>query len=367
MNKAITTFFFILWAMLAYGLKDNSDSLRFEILLNGKLLKDIHLDEKFTSVLSISNDKSILLSTTDKFYLLKKDTIIPLGQNITGEIFSCAFTSEGILMTVKDDDLCFFDTAGNLAKLYKLPNKGMGISSGKEVMYIYDRNKDQQNNGLYVLAKHGKCTKLFDVPKPINSVVEKNNAILFAAGCAIFSFDQEINKLKPIIALPKDKEIISITVYFSTNWIYFSTDSAIYAVKDSNALKITDELGGVLKYSNNRLIVFNPEKKLLIGIYGLESKIASIKPPAKNASTILQPSQPLTNASIINMANQNLSDDTIISIIKKSEVDFILNVDATIYLSENKVSSPVIMEMKNAMKRKTGTGSNGKAGEAGKK
>jgi hypothetical protein len=89
-------------------------------------------------------------------------------------------------------------------------------------------------------------------------------------------------ELKILTVLPKDNEIKSIAVDTSSNRIYFSTDSTVYALKDSRAVIITDQFGGVLRYYNDGLIVFNPEKRFLIRIVGLEDKIASNHQPGKN-------------------------------------------------------------------------------------
>jgi hypothetical protein len=281
--KTIPTVFIALWSLIASGITVNKDSLRYEILLTNKMLIDFKVNEKFITSLDITSDRLILLSTSNQFYLLGWGSITPIGIKVKGNISSYAFTSDSVLLTIKNNELCNFDSLGNLSKLYKLPNEGMGISSGKYVMYIYDRNKEQTNHALYVLARGGKYTKLFEVPAPISSVMEMNNLILFATGNAVFSFNLRNKELKAITALPKDKEIKSIAVNSSGNLIYLSTDNSIYALKDSNTVMITDQFGGVLRYFDEGLIVFNPEKKFLVRILGIEDNLASKMQALKNA------------------------------------------------------------------------------------
>lgn len=62
----------------------------------------------------------------------------------------------------------------------------------------------------------------------------------------------------------------------------------------------------------------------------------------------------LTNDNIKKMVKSKLSDELIINVIKTSNVNFDLNVEAMIDLSNQGVSSAVILEMKNAMDKKTG-------------
>ena len=278
---------------------------------------------------------------------------------MSDNINSFAYTSDNLLMVIRNDELCSFDLNENLTKFIKLPRKGMGISAGEHVMYIYDRSRSLSKNSLFLLAQGGKYKKLLDVPTPIQSVVEMNNSVLFASDNALFSFDVKSQKLKALSVLPKGKEIKSITVDTVSNRIYFSTDSIVYALKDSKTIMVTDKIGGILRYFHGGLIVFNPQKQLLIRLAGIENEITS-KPLASNATANTKAaSEALTNESVINLVNAELSDDMIIRIINKSEVNFDVSVDSMIRLSDQKVSSAVIMAMKDAMKKKAGNGKNG--------
>ena len=269
--RIIATFFVIL-LLAAYGFPLETDSLSLEVLLNSKTLSDIQVNEPFINSLAITSNKLVLLSTTDQFYLLGWGGLAPLGKKVTGPISSYAYTPDGLLIAIRNNELCVFDSLGNLSNLFGLPSKAMGIAAGKNLMYVFDRSKDRQKNALYVIAKGGNYIKLFEIPTAINSVVEINNTIMFATGSALFSYDIKNKELKALVALEKNNEIISIAVDESSNRIYFSTDSMFYALKDIGAEIISDKFGGVLRYFDNGLIVFNPDKKLLIRIVGLGEK-----------------------------------------------------------------------------------------------
>lgn len=142
-------------------------------------------------------------------------------------------------------------------------------------MYIYDRNKEQKNHALYILAKGHKYIELFAIPTSITSVLERNETLLFATENKLFSINLKSKELKALAALPKDKEIESIAVDTASNSIYFSTNSMVYALKDTSKVIITDQFGGILRFFNDGLIVFNPDKKFLIRIVGIEDQIAS--------------------------------------------------------------------------------------------
>lgn len=329
-----------------------ADSLRVEILLNSKMLGDIKLNDKFINALDVTADRLILLSTTNQYYLLGWGGIVPLGDKISGNISSFAFTSDNLLMTVRNNELCRFDSLGHLIKLYKLPGAGMGLCAGKNVMYLYDQNRGKTNYALYVIVKGGKYSKLIEVPSPIKSVFETNNSVLFATENGIFDYNLKSKSLKAIAALPKDKQVNSIAEDTLNRRVYFSTDSAVYAVKDSHPALITNKFGGTLRYFNNGLIIFVPEKQLVIRMAGIEHVLASKTTPAGITSSAKQALEALNNESIINLVKEQLSDDLIIKIINKSETNFDVSINAMIELSSHNVSSAVISAMKTAMKKK---------------
>jgi len=352
-NRIIPTTLFALWSLVSFGLPVKNDSLRFEILLTQNMFSDIQTNEKFINSLEITSGRNILISTTNKFYLLGWGGIDPVGKNSIQNISSFAYTPDGFLVIVRNKELCSMDSVGNLSRLIGLPDPAMGISAGKYIMYIYDRSNPQNKYTMYILAKGGKYTRLFEVAAPINSAVEWNNKLLFTSGSSLFSFDIKNKEMKAVVALKKDLEIKSLTVNTAGNIVYLSTATAIYALKDSSMVTITNEFGGILRYYDDGLIVFNPEKQLLIRIVGIENEIASKMLALKAAAASKPAYDVLTNESIINFVKAELSDDLIIKIINKSKVNFDVSINAMIELSNQNVPSTVISAMKTAMKRKT--------------
>jgi hypothetical protein len=360
MNRLLKIIFFAvlaLWVSVVTGSPAKDDSLSFEVLLTSKILSDNQLNETFISSLDITSNQLILLSTRNKFYLLGWGGIKAAGQNIPDAISSFAYTPDGLLMIVHNKDLCTLDSLGNLSTLFGLPDQDMGITAGEYVMYVYDRNKEKTVHGLYAIARGGKYSRLFDVPAPISSAVEMKNSILFATNNSLFSYNLTNKALNLLTVLPKDNSIKSIAVDTSANRIYISTANSIYALKDSATVIITEEFGGILRFLNDGLIVFNPEKKLLIRIVAIDKKISyeilAVKADVNDKKT----TGSLTNSNIINLVKTKLSDDVIINLIKSSEVNFNVGVDSMIFLSNQNVSSAVIMAMKNAMKLKTNNSS----------
>jgi hypothetical protein len=285
MIRKTTVILFTFCTLLGYGKPSNRDSLRYEILLTGKILNNVHLAENLIPSIDFTSNRLVLLSTTDRFYLLGWGGMQAIGQKVTGPVSSFAYTPDGYLMVIRNRELCRLDSLGNLTRLFGLPNPSMGICSGRNVMYVYDQRKGQVRNAIYVLAKGGKYAPLLEVPTAINSVIEAGSVLLFSTENAIYSFNPRSKKLKALLVVNKDKEIKSIAIDTAINRIFFSTGNAIYAVKDSGMVTLNKDFGGVLRYFNNGLLVFNPEKKILIRMVGIEDMIASEIQTRKNAAT----------------------------------------------------------------------------------
>jgi hypothetical protein len=343
----IIIIFFTIEKLCASGfLPVKDDSLHFEVLLNNKMLSEAHLDIKFIESLETTSNRLIMLSSVNKFYLLGRGGLKPVGQKVADTISSFVYTPDGFLMVIRNKEICYIDSTGNLAKLRKLPCRNMKISAGKNAMYLYDQNKDKEKYALCILAKGGKFDTLAVVHSPITSVVEMDKKILFSMDNALFSFDPKNKELKAIASLQQDKKIISATIDTSSNTIYLSTENALYAIKDSRLINLTGEFGGMLKYYINGLLVFDTRKSFLIRIIGIEDILAS---KTKTTTNNKQPTETLTNSSIISLVKEKLSDELIIKIINRSRADFNMSANAVIALTNQNVSSAVIEAMEKAM------------------
>lgn len=352
LRKIVLTSIVIIFAMHAHGAGSKNDTLRYEIILNNKILNDLDINASFIRTFDITASHHILISSKNQFYLVGWGGLLPFGKPLTGDISSFALTQDSILLTIRNDELCFVDSEGSLSLLYRLPNRGMGISKGDRVMYIYDTGRNKDIYSIYVAAQGGRYTKLLEMPTSINEVIERNNSILFASGSVLFDFDLASRELKAITVLPAEKEIRSIAVDRSSDRIYFSAGKEIYALKDRGAVLISDDLSGALRFYGNGLMVFNPEEKILLRIIGLEEQIAD-NTDLKAETDIKKTTDVLTNSTVVELVNNKLSDALIIALIRRARVDFSLTTDSVIELSGEGVSPEVIMEMRRAMKRQT--------------
>jgi len=326
-----------------------NDDLRFEILLSSRMLSDVNLNISLINSYVFTENLNILLSTKEQFYLLGAGSIVPFGKKNMGEIIDFALTHDNLLMVVRNNKICTFDSTGGLKQLYVLPADGMGISSGKHVMYVYNKRLNTTSFSLYAIAEKGKYSHLLEVPKPILSVAEFGNTVFFASGNGIFSYNIPTKSVMGVVSVKEDKVIQSFALDTTKNILYFATDNEIFALYKNSVITITNEFGGNLKFYQNGLLVFLQKNKYIIRISGIEQAIA-LAAEQKPEKPKEQPKEILTNTSIINLANAGISDELIISLINSSPVNFDVSVDGIIALSNQKVSSTVISAMVEAMK-----------------
>ena len=349
-RKTVLTSVLVALALNAHGAISGNDTLQYEILMNKSMLKELNIRDAFTGTMDITANRLVLISSASQFYLVGWGGLVPFGKPVQGSIDAFAFTHDSVLMVIRKNELCWFDSENRLSMLYRLPDEGMGISRGDRVMYIYNGAGKSDKYALYVIAQGGVYSKLLEMPSPISGVTEMGNSLMFSSGSILFDFDLKTRELKAVTVLPAEKQIKSFAVDKTTGRIYLSAGNAIYALKDEGAVLISDDLSGTLRCFGDGLIVFNPEEKSIIRIIGLENQITS-GTNINTVSEIRQTVNVLTNSTVIDLVKNNLSDALIISLIRRAKVDFSMTTDDVINLSGKGVSPAVIMEMRQAMIR----------------
>jgi hypothetical protein len=362
MTTSLKMLFIILFTGIIGSLSGqtaDNDSVKYEILMDGKLLSDMKITGTLTGSFEMTSNKYILFSTTDQFYLLGWGGIVPLGKKTLAAMGSFAFTPDSILMCVRNNQLCNLDSLGNLSQMYQLPGNNMGISAGKNVMYLYERDLTKEKNALYMIARGGSYLKLIEVPGPVNALAEYGNSLYFSTQNAVLQYNLTTKELKAVAVLPDQGTIQSLTVNPSDGSVYFSTSQSVFTIRNNSIIILSDKLGGFLRYYGG-LIVYSPQNKLMIRMAGLNERIFASAVPVKKepepavAKTARIPNQPadtLTNEKVIRLVGSKLADKLIITIIEHAKVNFDLGVNAMIELAAQQVSSDVILAMRQAMQR----------------
>lgn len=275
MRILITYFLAILCFSLTKSvLAQQNDSLRYEVMLSSKILPDTLKKEPFINTIDVSPSKYITIAAGNNIYMLGWGGISTFGNKTDSAIDAFSYATDGLFMAVKNDELCFMNEQGTLDKIVQLPSTNMGITSGKDVMYLFDKIKNDNQYRLYAYAKGGKYKQLLVSPKPITTAVEMKDSIYLAIGSGVFSFSPKDQNMNLIAGFQKENTIKSMTVDLKNFIIYIAAKEGIYALKDNSLIFITSDFSGsIIKYFNDGLIVFNPESFDIIRIVNIDKSI----------------------------------------------------------------------------------------------
>jgi len=263
--KVIKPFLIVLFSLHHFASSGKTnDSIKFEVFLNEKMLNESKLNIEMINSFNLTSDDFLLLSSINQFYLLGLGGMVPVFEASELTINSFTITYDGSLFAICDNQLCIEDQ-NKLVKLFDLPNKRMGIASGKETLYIFDKDliPYKSNYSMYMLLKNRTYTKLIDVPTPIKTVLEVERFSLFSTENKIFCVDIKNEIVKEIVSLEdKNENIISLAQ--DSKALYFSTNSAIFRLQKGKIECVNSLFGGLLLCDKKGLLVFNPEKNLII-------------------------------------------------------------------------------------------------------
>jgi hypothetical protein len=266
MTQKVKLFLFIISCLPifcnAYNVQ--KDSVLFDILLSNEMLKPLN-NISFINSIDIIPEEFILISSPNQFYLLGMGEIIPLSEKFKESVNSFTQTPDSALMFVYGKNLCYLDSLGKPAKLFSLPNKGMRIKSGTEVIYLYDCDNKQDKYGIYVLFKGTEYLTLLEYPSPITSVLETGKYLLFSSKNKLFSVNIENKEVTELLELPdKNEKIVSITKDAAKNVIYLSSNQFVYRIINKTIECINEQFGGILHYDGEGLLVFVPDKNFIV-------------------------------------------------------------------------------------------------------
>jgi hypothetical protein len=272
--KKFTLFLLIGILLLHQTGYTQNNNLRYEVLLNSEMLKDSLLSGSLTNCLDISPQHFLTLSNGTQMYLLGWGGATPLGNRSKQAISGFSYTSDGLLISVQKNNLCYINTEGNWEKLFSLPSADMSIAAGREVIYVYENVQNRDKYNAYALAKAGRYKSLFVSPRPIKGICELGDSIYVAIENGIFAYSPQNNQLTLWIALEKGTAITSFTVDPINEIFYFSTETAIYAYRQKSLVMLTKEFpSATIKYFDNGLLIFNPLTKDILRIVNVDDSI----------------------------------------------------------------------------------------------
>jgi len=255
-------------AFKGYAQKMSNSPVKIEVFLDNDMLKDASINVKFINSIEYTPNGFLLLSSSNQFYMLGMGGMSSILNKTKAVIDAFAVTQDEALWVVSGNKLYNMDSQGNLSNMFNLPIPKAGVTSGnaENVAYIYDRTfqKGKKEYAVYQISDKGIYAKLLSTPAPILSVCEYKTSLLLSTENKILCADSKTKTFFDLYSLPQKQNIISVTCDTVNRSVYFSTQDTIYRIKESKLEYVCTEFGGILRYDGEGLLVFNPEKSLII-------------------------------------------------------------------------------------------------------
>ena len=250
------------------GYTQDAKSIQADVLLDSALLNQLSINTKFINSIEYTSDGFILLSSPNQFYLLGIGGVVPIFEKWNGKrnIESFAVTANGILIVVSGNTLYRAYSEPSFIEVMDIPDSDLGITAKYENIYVFDRTLKsyKKDYSIYQISEDTKITLLANIPAPVLSIFEQPSQLIFSTKNMLFSVDIETKKLSQILALPQEDDIISIVGDTINHAFYFSTNKMIYQVNNNGIELISNDFGGTLRYDGGGLLIFNPEKQLIV-------------------------------------------------------------------------------------------------------
>ena len=259
----------------------NNDDVKVEVLLSNAMLKSFSMDIKFINSIDYTIGDYLLLASSNQFYILGMGGIESLFKRQKQSIDAYTITSKGTLFAICRKELCVIDTNNVLSKLFTLPNNAMGIVSGSKGLYVFDKNNLNGESSIYIVFEDARHAKLITVPMPIRSLLESEENLFFSSENKLFCIDVKNKKITELYSFPKKEDrIISMANDSLSHALYFSTNESIYRIINNEIEIINTDFGGTLRYDGEGLLIFNPEKSLIVRLRNSLLYPPEIKKPA---------------------------------------------------------------------------------------
>jgi tetratricopeptide (TPR) repeat protein len=265
MAKKYVSILFLLFPILLYA--QEHDGMLADVFLSETMLKEVSIKTKLINSIDYTNDGFLLVSSSNQFYVLGIGFIEQLFNPTKKNIDAFTITPEGKLHIVSGKELCKIDTLGNFRKIYSLPNTKMGIASDEDKIYVFDQliQKGLKEYSLFSLDRKLFWKKSISMKTPITSVFEYKSSLFFSSENKLYCSNEQTKSFIEIISLPqKTNTIISIVGDSIHNALYFSSKDTIYRIKGNKLEYVSTEFGGILRYDGEGLLIFNPEKSVVI-------------------------------------------------------------------------------------------------------
>jgi hypothetical protein len=160
-------------------------------------------------------------------------------------------------------------------KAIPLPSERMRLASSvyPGTVYLFGGNGDLAHR-IYAFLSDGTFRVIANLPDSVISVSDNSyKQVYIADQREIYRITAD--KCELVIRLPNDfPPILSIASAQDNNQIlYFSTREKVFAIHGLSTIAVAKNLGGILRMKNEKLYVFDPERHILISMFGLTKSL----------------------------------------------------------------------------------------------
>ena len=163
---------------------------------------------------------------------------------------------------------------GEFSRAVPLPYSRMRLmgSSLPGVAYLIG-GQEESAHRVYAFFSDGTLQIEAEVPEPVIAVADNQSAVYLATSHAILRVTK--NDIQPVFRLPADlDDVTSLAVDADDKALYFATAKETFVLSGLSAVRLLQDLGGVLRMRNGRLYVWSPERQVLIAVSGMREILA---------------------------------------------------------------------------------------------
>jgi len=163
--------------------------------------------------------------------------------------------------------------AAEYSRAVPLPSRGMHLapSTNAGTVYLFG-GEGRSSHLLYAVHRDGQLTILAELTDSIIAAADTQHAVYIATNREIYRVRG--NKLELLIRLPENiGQLISLAAAADDKVLYFSSESRVYALRGLAAISIVNNAGGVLRIRKGKLYFWDPARKLLVTLTGVEEAL----------------------------------------------------------------------------------------------
>lgn len=213
----------------------------------------------------VSPSRFVLLADDQHLYLLGWGGPVTLA-TLPGKLGAVAYTTDGLLLAIRERELDYVASTGELTTFFDVPNPNMGLAAGEhESVYLFDRENASGRFGLYRLEPGRRLTKVLEAPQPIDDVTSGGGRVYFASSGAIFEATPG-RPMRLVASIPgaPTVRISSLATDERGERIYFSDGVVTYGITGKVPTIVSRTLGGTLRVRDEALIVLDAKRQLLV-------------------------------------------------------------------------------------------------------